>query len=171
MATDSSPSHSPAHAGASEAVPSDVVAVLEKIKKHLDEEQPKKALETISQAKISSPFLLNAAGVCQLRLGNALRAVAVFRNLALGPGGLVLSPEAPTVFKTNYATALLAADNIPGCLSILGDLRNEKHPAIQKLHDAIGRWAGKLTLWQKLQWYAGGQPQCPPVLDFALGDL
>ena len=77
----------------------------------------------------------------------------------------------PPVFKTNFATALLAENNLPGCLGVLQELRDGRHPAVQKLWAAIARWKGGLTLWQKVNWYLGGQPDRPVALDFSLGDL
>lgn len=42
---------------------------------------------------------------------------------------------------------------------------------MHKLHSTIARWKSSLTLWQKLNWYLGGQPDKPVVLDFPPGDL
>ena len=120
---------------------------------------------------MNSAWATNALGVCQLRLGNAKVAVDVFRGLALAAGGILLRNDVPAVFKTNYATALLAADNMGGCLSVLAEVREEEHLAIGKLRVAIQRWKESLTLWQKINWYLGGQPDRPVALDFPLGDL
>ena len=55
--------------------PPEVAAVLAKVEQQLQEGEVKRALETIGRARISSPWLANAAGVCQLRLGNPQVAV------------------------------------------------------------------------------------------------
>ena len=41
----------------------------------------------------------------------------------LAAGGVLLRNDVPAVFKTNYAAALLAADNMGGCLSVLVAVR------------------------------------------------
>jgi hypothetical protein len=154
-----------------ETRPPEVVDLLGKVDKLLREGQPKRALEIISRAKINSPWVTNAAGVCQLRLGNAKVAVDVFRGLVLASGGLILRQDIPAAFKTNYATALLAMDNLAGCLGVLAEVRDEDHPGAQRLRAAVQRWKQDLTLWQKIQWYTGGQPARPVTLDFPPGDL
>lgn len=157
-------------ANGAETRPPEVADLLAKVGRHLQDNEPKRALDLIAQAKVNSSWVTNAAGVCQLRLGNSKVAVDVFRGLVLGPGGVLLRQDAPTVFKTNYAAALLAADNMAGCLSVLADIKEES-PAVKRIREAIQRWKASLTLGQKIQWYLGGQPDRPLVPDFALGDL
>jgi hypothetical protein len=147
------------------------VDLLGKVDKLLREGQPERALEIISRAKINSPWVTNAAAVCQLRLGNAKVAVDVFRGLVLASGGLILRQDIPAAFKTNYATALLAMNNLGGCLSVLAELRDEEHPGALRLRAAVQRWKQGLSLWQKIQWYTGGEPACLVTLDFPPGDL
>jgi hypothetical protein len=161
----------PEQANGATPKPPEIVDLLGKVDRLLQEGQPEKALELIVRAKVNSPWATNAQGVCQLRLGNARVAVDVFRGLVLAAGGVLLRTDVPAVFKTNYATALLAADNMAGYLSVLAELREEEHPAIEKLRAAIRRWKESLTLWQRITWYMGGQPNRPLVLDFPLGDL
>jgi hypothetical protein len=151
--------------------PPEVVDLLDKVAGFLGEGHPNKALGMLARSKVDSPWLKNALGVCQLRLGNAEAAVNVFRGLVLAAGGLVLRPDVPTVFKTNYAAALLAADNLSGCRRVLDEVRHEPHPAVRRLREATRRWLGGLTIWQKVSWYLGGQPARPLVLDFPAGDL
>jgi hypothetical protein len=153
-----------------ESRPPEVVDLLGKVAILLQEGHPDKALGVVSRARINSPWATNALGVCQLRLGNARGAVDVFRGLVLA-GSLFLRRDVPTVFKINYATALLAADNITGCVRVLAEIEEEGHPAVQQLRAVIRRWKGSLSLWQKVQWFLGDQPARPLVLDFTLGDL
>src|SRR5262245_47553783 len=93
--------------------------VLAQVGALLEDKQAYDALALLGRLKPASIWTTNAIGVCQLRLGNAQIAVDVFRGLVLAPGGIIVRDEAPTVFKTNYATALLANRNVHGCLSIL----------------------------------------------------
>ena len=149
----------------------EVAEVLEKVEELLAQGQPGAALARISSSRLSSPWLTNAAGVCQLRLGNAKIAVDTFRNLVLTAGGLVLRDDVPAVFKINFATALLADGNLSGGLRVLDEIRDEGHPAVREIRDAIRRWKESMTLAQMLWWSIGGQPPRPLVLDFALGRL
>jgi hypothetical protein len=149
----------------------EVAAVLAKAERLLAEGNPSAALDAVVAPKLDSPWLANAAGVCQLRMGNAKVALDVFRRLVLAPGGLFLRQEAPTVFKANFAAALIAEGNLAGGVQSLDDARDEAHPAVRKLREAVGRWAQKLTFWQKVNWKLGGQPDGGPVLDFPAGDL
>jgi hypothetical protein len=157
----------------SEVVPKtpEIVDLLTKAEQLLQGSEPKKALDLIARAKINSPWVTNALGVCQPCLGNAKVAVDAFRGLVLGPGGIHLRSDVPAVFKTNFAVALLMADNMGGCLSALAEVKEEEHPAVGKLTAAIERWKKSLTLWARLNWYIGGQPDRPVVLDFQPGDL
>jgi hypothetical protein len=151
--------------------PPEIADLLARADQLLQAGEPTKAIDLIARAKVNSSWRTNALGVCQLRLGKAKLAVEVFRGLVLKAGGILLRTDVPAVFKTKYAAALLAADNVGGCLSVLAEVREEEHPAIGKLKAAIRRWRGSLTLWQKLNWYLGGQPDLPVVLDFPPGDL
>jgi hypothetical protein len=141
------------------------------VRELVQQRRENEALAAMSRARIESPWISNAQGVCQLRLGNAQVALPVFRTLSLAAGGFSLRTDIPTVFKTNFATALLATNNLGGCLSVLEELRDAQHPAIQKINDAIADWKRELSLWQKLNWYFGGQPDIPVKFNYPPGDL
>jgi hypothetical protein len=147
----------------------EIADLLARIGQMLQADDPEKALELIRRARSNSPWMTNALGVCQLRLGNAKAAVSVFRGLVLAAGGIDLRSDVPAVFKANFAVALLKADNLGGCLSVLDEVRED--PAVGKLRGAIDRWKMSLTLWERLNWYMGGHPDRPVVLDFPPGDL
>jgi hypothetical protein len=156
---------------AADTRPPEVVDLLGKVEKLLEEGQPVVALERISRSKLSSPWLMNAAAVCQLRLGNAKVAVDTFRGLVLAAGGLVLREDVPTVFKANFAMALLADGNLSGGLRVLDEIREKEHPAVRELWDAVQQWKAAMTFWQRLWWSLGGEPPRPLILDFPLGCL
>jgi hypothetical protein len=153
------------------ALPSDTLELLQKVERLLQDGQPAKALEALARTKTNSPWLVNARGVCQLRLGNPSVAVNLFRGLVLAAGGIYLRSDAPTVFKTNFAIALLQSGNLEGCISTLFEIRNENHPTITRLQDSIDQWKQSLTFAQKLGWYFCNRPARPVTLDFPLGDL
>jgi hypothetical protein len=153
-----------------ETQPSEVAGLIGKVKQLLQEQCPEKALEDIARSKVASPWITNATGVCLLRIGDAKQAARVFQGL-VSYSGVLLKRDAPLVFKTNYATALLASDNMEGGLSALHEIGNKDNPTVQKLHSAIHQWKQNLSFWQKLKWYTGDYPQKPVVLDFPLGEL
>jgi hypothetical protein len=145
-------------------------ALLDQVEKLLQDGLPKKALGLLARNKDQTPWLTNATGVCLLRLGEADRAVELFRNLVLS-GSLFLRPDVPTAWKVNFATALLMANNLYGCIRVLGEIREEHHPGVQRLRAALQEWHGKLSVWEKVQWFLGGQPARRVNVDFLPGEL
>jgi hypothetical protein len=166
----SAPTKSSSESKESDGPSSDIVNVLGKVKRLLDEQCSEKALEIITRSRLSSPWISNATGVCALRLGNAKQASGIFQGL-VGHLGMMLKPDAPLVFKTNFATALLASNNMAGCLSVLHEIGKEENPTVQRLRAAIREWKQGLSFWQKLKWYTGDFPEKPVVLGFPLGEL
>ncbi len=157
-------------AGPADAGLLEVVDVLWKVAKLLEDGRPAAALTVLGDCKIKSPWLQNATGVCQLRLGHVKAAVETFRGLVLS-GGLILRGDVPTVFKVNFAVALLADGNLSGGLLALDEIRQEDHPAVKETRDAFRRWRAGMTFWQRLRLSLGGQPARPLVLDFPVGWL
>ncbi len=144
--------------------------LLGKVEKLLQEGRPAAALALLGSCKRKSPWLANAVGVCQLRLGQAKAAVETLRGLVLS-SGLILRGDVPTVFKVNFAAALLADGNLSGGLLALDEIRQGDHPAVREVRDAVGRWRAGMTFWQRLRFSLGGQPARPLVLDFPVGWL
>jgi hypothetical protein len=151
--------------------PSEVADLLGKVQKLLEAGQPAAALEKIGRSRLSSSWLTNAAAVCQLRLGKATVAVDMFRRLVLAAGGLLLREDVPILFKVNFATALIAAGNLSGGLKILDEVRQEEHPAVQEIRNAVRRRKADMTFWQRLRCSLGGEPPRPLVFDFPPGHL
>src|SRR5262245_21736890 len=150
------------------AKPPEVVELLARADDLLRDGHSDQARDLIARARLASQWATNALGVCQLRAGNAKVALDVFRGLVLASGGLLLRQDVPVVFKTNYAAALLASDNLAGCLGVLNEVRDEQNPAVERLRGAIRRWQKSLTFWQKVNWWLGGHPGQPVPLDFPL---
>jgi hypothetical protein len=109
--------------------------------------------------------------VCLLRLGEAGRAVDVFRGLVLIPGTVCVRPDAAPEHKSNFAAALLAAGNLAGGLRALDEVGDEGRPAVRRLRDAVRRWREGLSFWERLRWRLGGGPPSPVALDGDLGEL
>ena len=129
-----------------------------------------KALHLVRGCGMSSPWLINALGVCQLRLGNAKPALEIYRRLVLELGGTHLRTDVPAVFRINFAQALLSTGHVEGCLSALDEVATD-HPAAARIRGAVARWEDSLTFWERLQWHLGGEPARPVLLDYPPGDL
>lgn len=158
------------HAQPGDAKPPEVVALFAKVDALLKEGSPEKALALVGRAKIESPWLKHAVGVCQLRMGHTQAAVELFRGMVVS-GHLEFRHDVPTVWKTNFATALLVTNNLSGCLNALAEVKDQNHPGVVKLRAAIDQWKKGLTLWQKFLWYTGSEPSSPVELGFPPGDL
>lgn len=119
---------------------------------------------------VDSPWARNARGVCQMRLGRPGQAVETLRDLVFKPNGFGVRPDAHPAFQANYATALLLDGNPDGFWSILGGIGDRSHPAVARLDDAVRRWKGGMTLWQRVGSAFGvGGP--PFTLDVPPGEL
>jgi hypothetical protein len=117
--------------------------------------------------------LLNAKGVCLMRLGRFQDAMRLYYSLVLSPGCTWTRPDVPLVYKTNYATALVLGGNLSGCLAILAELNAEQNPTVRRLRGAIKAWESRLTFWQKLNWRFGRiEPAgCAVTVDFEPGEF
>jgi hypothetical protein len=151
--------------------PDDVRKLLAEVESLLEAGQADRALQLLSRTKVKSSWLANAAGVCRLRQGRPDEALDIFRPLVLKPVGATLQEEAPFVFKINYAVALLSAGNFPRFLTVWPCIRNENHPTVTRIHEALARGKQSLSPWQKLLWYTGLKMSYPVRLEFPLGDL
>lgn len=148
---------------------SDVLALAEKL---LAAAKPQEAADLIRKHGFGSAELLNAYGVALMRAGETTKALDVYRGLCVGEGGLCLKPNLPTVYKLNFATALLLARNVSGCQALLREIVATDDPYVQRLRAAIDRWRGALRWWRRLayDWY-GVEPNIPVALDFQPGAL
>lgn len=118
------------------------------------------------------PDVLNARGVCLLRVGRVEDAVALFRSLVLNPGCTWMRRDRPMHFKTNFATALLMAGHPSGCLEILAEAGVES-PEAARLRAAIKSWEATLPFWPWVNWKTSRiePPHRPAALGFPPGDF
>lgn len=145
--------------------------LLHQVQVLLDAGQPDKALEAIRSTGQRSKPLLNAYGVCLMRTGQIDKANSVFRNLVIRGEGFYLDPGAPTVFKTNYATAILLGKHVDGCRSVLSQIEDQQHPAVLKIHNAIEHWRRTLGRVRRFFIPLLGMPDAVVPLAFPPGDL
>jgi len=156
---------------AAEHHPSERAAgIYRKVVNLLDAGRVKEALDAIRTHSGTDPSLKNLHGVCLMRTGSTADAVRLYRQLVLSSNGVTLRPEAPTVFKSNFATALLLDGSVTGAEAVLQEAADESHPAVQRLRGAIARWRSGLSFWQRMQWRCGMDPGRPIEVDFAPGD-
>jgi hypothetical protein len=148
-----------------------VTDVLSGVAARLEAGEPTAAVDLIRKARVASPWVVNASGVCHLRRGDADQAVQVFRGLVLGAGGIQLRPDAPATFKANLAAGLFAAGNVSGCLAVLAELRGDEHPAVDGVRRAVARWRKGLSFWQKVSFHLGGDSPVTVPPDERLGRL
>jgi hypothetical protein len=165
MATD--PTDQPRHA---RGWPPEEEATLLKAEEALRAGGPRGALQFLTRSKAAGPWATNARAVFLMRLGEHRLALDALRGLVLGVGSS-LRHDAPAVFKANYATALLLDGNMTGCVVALGQARDEGHPAVRRLREAIRRWESTLTLWQRVILFMGGMVAQPFELGYPPGEL
>ncbi|MFO0865042.1 MAG: hypothetical protein U0744_10385 [Gemmataceae bacterium] len=123
----------------------------------LDSRRPQKAMELLRRSDLNSPWVANAMGVCQLRLGQTQAAVDTFRRLAVADH-LTLRSDAPATFKANFAAALFLSGNAAGGTGALREISDKEHPAVKRLQQEVKRWQASLPLLQRINWFFGGEP-------------
>ena len=119
------------------------------------------------------PSLRNALAVCLMRIGRLEEAIVVLRGIVLEPAGAWIRTDVPLIYQTNFATALLLGGQPNGCVELLGQITEQEHPAVKRLHEAVARWERTLSWWDYLNWKVGRiNPRRVAVqLDFAPGDF
>lgn len=117
--------------------------------------------------------ILNAIGVCLMRLGKVDESVALFRGVVMKPGCTLLRPDVATHYKLNFATALLLSGTPAGCLSVLSEIQEPENPTVQRLQRAIKSWEAELSFWRRWDWRINRiEPaKCHVVIDFPPGDF
>jgi len=148
---------------------SDVLALVQKL---LEKDNPNQAIELIRGFGQESPELLNAYGVALMRAGAPSKAIEVYRRLVLYGDSVCTMPNVPTLFKTNFATALLLTGNVTGCLTMLREAGDEQDMGVKQLRAAIATWMRSLSWWQRLLFKVFERlPGIPVTLGFAPGGL
>jgi len=150
--------------------PQEVAELLHRVSTTLDAGHAQKALELLQKSRVKSPWVTNAMAVCLLRLGDTQRAIEMLKGLVV-TSGVCFRTDVPAVFLTNFATALLMAHNVSGCLSALANVRDTENATVQRLRGAIRKWKAGLSLWQKIRWYWGDTPGTPVELGSPPGGI
>ena len=159
-------------AGSTEHHPSErAAATYRKVVSLLEANRAQDALQAVRTHAGADPSLKNLFGICLMRAGSAAEAVRVYRQLVISSNGVTIRPEAPTVFKTNFATALLLDGKVAGARGVLQEAADDSHPAVARLRAAISRWSSGLSVWQRILCGCGLDPGRPVELDFPPGDF
>lgn len=120
-----------------------------------------------------SPETLNAIGVCLMRSGQIKEAVSLYHPLVMKAGCTWMRPEVPSLYKLNFATALLLSGTPAGCLSALKDINEPGHPTVVRLQAAIKKWEASLSIWRRWDWRINHMEpsKCRVELDFVPGEF
>jgi hypothetical protein len=149
-----------------------VNGVLDRVEQQLNAGKAGEAIEIIRHCGMSCPEIENAYGVCLLRQGAVDQAVELFRRLVLFPNAVTFRSDVPSLYKCNFATALLLAGNVDGCRSTLNDIDNDLDPLVIELWGAIQQWKRTLNWWERLLFALGASPRDRPVrLEFPPGHV
>jgi hypothetical protein len=123
----------------------------------------------LNSQNASREDLQNARAVCLLRAGEIPAALEAFRGLALIENTATVKTDAPSHFKTNFATALLLSGIVDGCESVLNDMEavGELNITAQRIRNAIQKTRRSFTTWERLKAAFGSfarpvDPNFPP---------
>jgi hypothetical protein len=142
---------------------------IDRIRCLLDEGKPQQALDLVNRRDQDSAEWRNARGVCLLRLGKVDEAAGVLREVVFPDDSIAIPDDMPSLYRANFATAMLLKRNLVAGIPILRRLNGEPHPYIRQLSTALARWDKSLNFVQRLlgtvEWY----PDKPFPLDFPPG--
>ncbi len=136
----------------------------------LDSGQPEDALRLLAPCH-DSPAVLNARGVCLLRLGSVAAALPMFRQVVFPAGAFSIPNDIPSPYQANYVTALLLMGNLSAGIDLLVEIPDHYHPAVRLLDLAVARWRKSLPWWRRLMLPLGFYPETSIPLDFPPGNL
>ncbi|MFY9256803.1 MAG: hypothetical protein WAO83_25345 [Fuerstiella sp.] len=129
------------------------------------------ALQILSNAHSQATHVVNARGVCQMRLGRNADALKTFRSFVMQSGCTWMKRELPVVYRTNFVTAILLSNLPNGVRDTLAEISEKDHPSVMRLQDAVNAWQKSLSWWQKLNWKLGVVPAVPLTIDFVPGQF
>jgi hypothetical protein len=152
-----------------EAVPSEVVRLLDEVDQRLRQNEPGAALELLKKSAQPSPWRSNAMAVCHLRLGDARAAQHILQELATESGFMRF--DVPDVFRLNLAVARLLAGNLLGFEAALKTLSKDRCPAVTAYWDTLRQWKRSMTFGERLRYAFTREAPFPIELGFPPGEL
>lgn len=145
--------------------------LLHHVQSLLDRGDVETALELLRTTPHRSKAMVNAYGVCLLRIGRIEEAISTFRKLVNCGAGFGIEPGTPTIFQTNYATALLLGRLVDGGVGVLSQIPDQQHAAVARLRDAVQNWKRTLSPFRRFLIPLIGWPVAAIPLAFPPGDL
>jgi hypothetical protein len=73
--------------------------------------------------------------------------------------------------SVNYATALLLAGEIRGCLGVLAGINDDQNPSVVRLRVAVKNWKRSLGFVTRLRWVFGETIDDPVPFDGVPGEF
>lgn len=143
---------------------------IEHIRELLNQNLPVEALEFIEHIGQKSPDIENARGVCLMRTGKINEAVVVLRD-NIYKGHICIPSDTPVLYKINFVTAMILANNKEAAFPVLTRLNKNEHPYIAKLKDAVNQWVNSLSFFEKLRYKIGSYSDKPINIDFQPGEI
>lgn len=140
------------------------------VRQLLDQGRTLEALNLLNHLGQNSASSKNIQAVCLLRLGKIREAISILNEITF-QGNICIPPETPVVFQTNFATAMLMADNKEAAISVVERLDDKLHPAVARIKNAIKNWEKSLNVFQRLLSKAGIYPNKAIPVDFVPGDI
>jgi hypothetical protein len=140
------------------------------VRQLLDQGRPQEALNLLKHLGQNTASSKNLQGVCLLRLGKIHEAISILSEIAF-QGNICIPPDTPVVFQTNFATAMLMANNKEAAISVVEHLDDKQHQAVSRIRNAIKNWEKSLNLFQRLLCKLGIYPGKAIPVDFVPGDI
>jgi hypothetical protein len=140
------------------------------VRQLLDQGHPQEALNLLKHLGQNTASSKNIQGVCLLRLGKIHEAISILSEITF-QGNICIPPDMPVVFRTNFATAMLMANNKEAAISVVEHIDDKQHPAVARVKNAIKTWERSLNLFQRVLCKLGIYPEKAIPVDFVPGDL
>ena len=144
---------------------------MDTVRRMLDNGDIDGAMAALDRSGSKAPPVMNARGVCLMRLGKHGPAVAVFRDLVFPAGSFTMDHETPTVYQANYALALLLNHNPVIAASILSEIEDRDHPAVAKGRSVVKQWKREMSVLARVLLLVGVCPVTSVTLDAPPGEL
>jgi hypothetical protein len=150
---------------------STVPVLLERVRQMLDDQDVSGAWNLLNNSGQGGQAMQNAKGVCLMRMGKSDLALKILRETVFSQGPYAIPKNTPTVYQSNYVTAMLLQNNVLVAHTLLKDIPDQNHPAVRRLKQAVKNWKRSLPLWRRLVLWTGAFPDQAVKLDFPPGDL
>ncbi|QDU78453.1 hypothetical protein Pla110_01570 [Polystyrenella longa] len=115
----------------------------------------KEAFHLLDGENTALPEIRNARGVCLMRMERHREALSLFRALVIPLSCTWMRPELPVIYRANLVTALMLAKLPQGAQNALQEIKEQDHPSVIRLRDAMHHWASQLSWGRWLHWKSG----------------